>query len=65
LPQQRATVYSRIDKRVEQDVGDRNKAINRFSSTDRWTNREGKSRAGTVLKNKYISIIGKIISQNG
>ena len=56
---------NRIDKRVEQDVGNRSKAINSFSSTNRCINRESKSRAGTILKYIYMSITGKIISQNG
>jgi len=30
-----------------------NKAINGFSFTNRWTNREDKPRAGTVFKNIY------------
>jgi len=34
---QRSIVYSRIDKKVKWDIGNRNKAINSFSSTDRWT----------------------------
>ena len=33
--EQRASVCSKINKEVEQNVGDRNKAINSFSSTDR------------------------------
>ena len=45
---------NRIDKRVEQDVGDKNKAINSFSSTDKCINRKSKSRAGTILKYIYI-----------
>jgi len=36
--------------------------INSFPSTDRQTDGENKSEAGTVLKN--ISIIDKVIGQN-
>ena len=47
---------NRIDKRVEQDVGNRSKAINSFSSTNRCINRESKSRAGIILKYIYIYV---------
>ena len=48
---QRALVCSRTDEGVEQNIGDRKEAINSFLSTDRQTNREDKTRAGTVSKN--------------
>ena len=60
--QQRSTICDRINEGVKWDVGDRNKAINGFSSTDRQTDREDKSRARTVLKN--VLITGKIIGWN-
>ena len=50
---QRASVYNRIDEEVEQNVGNRNKTINSFSSTDRQINREDKSRVGTVSKDVH------------
>ena len=46
---QRTTVCSRDDKGVEQNVGDRNKAI--LSPRNRWTNRENKLRAGAIFEN--------------
>ena len=44
-------VCSRDDKGVEQNVGDRNKAINSLSPRNRWTNGENKPRAGVIFEN--------------
>ena len=51
LPESVIPVCSRINKEVEQNVGDRNKVIYSISLTDRWTDREDKSGARAVLKN--------------
>jgi len=34
----RSTVHGGVDEEVEQDVGDRDKAVDSFSSANRWTN---------------------------
>jgi len=42
-------------KELNEMLGNRNEAINGFSSTDRQTNKENESRVRTVLDNVYRS----------
>ena len=44
-----------VDEEVKLDVRNKNKAINSFLFTDRWTDKEDKSGAKIVLKNVYQS----------
>ena len=53
ITRQKTAVCSRDDKEVEQNVGDRNKAINGLSPRNRWTNGKNKSRAGAIFENVY------------
>jgi len=58
----RGLVCSRVDKEVEWDVKNRDKVINSFLFTNKWTNRENKSGAGPVLKNiSYYHLKSTII----
>ena len=48
---QRAKACSKVNKGVERDVRNRNKAIDGFLFADKWADREDKSRIRTVLEN--------------
>ena len=47
---QRAAVCSGVNKRVEQDVGNRNEVVNSISPTNGWADRTNEPRIGIVFK---------------
>ena len=51
--EQRSTVCSRNDKRIEQAAKDLNKAINSLLFSNRQTNREDQSKARTIPEGLY------------
>ena len=46
----RTSVCSRFDKRVEQDVRDKDEVVNSIPSTNRWKDRMYESGVGGVFK---------------
>jgi len=45
---QRTPVCGRVNKGVEQDVGNRDKTVNSIPPTNRWANRKNKPRIITI-----------------
>ena len=45
---QRTSIHGRVDKKVEQNVGNKDEAVNSILSTDRWVDGMNEPKIGTI-----------------
>ena len=56
----RASICSRIDKRAEQNVRNRNEVVNSIPLTDKWTNKIYESGVGAVSEDFHRTQIERL-----